>query len=81
MLDLIIEQRRIPQLLETKIICPSEEYWTIDLEANGMVYDPGSLKKFIINEHLEYLDTIYVVVGIEFYSIVKEKIVLIVKRS
>ena len=81
MLDLIIEQRRIPQLLETKLFCPGEEYCVVDLESNGLIYDPNSLKKYILNQHLEYLDSDYVIIGIEFFSIVKEKIVLIVKRS
>ncbi len=80
MLDLLIEQRRIPQLLETKIIEPQEEYWVIDLPSNSLEYIPNTLKKVLLRETLSYLDSTYQIIGIEFFSIVKEKIVLIVKR-
>lgn len=81
MINLLIEQKRIPQLLEDKIMCPQEEYWTVDLDSNDLIYDPNALKKALINETIEYLDTPYKIIGIEFYSKIRTKIVLIVKRE
>lgn len=81
MIDLIIEQRRIPQLLETKLMCSDEEYWCIDLASNLMEYNPNNLKKLLLKETLSYLDTNYLIIGVEFFSIMKDKIVLIVKRN
>lgn len=81
MIDLIIEQKRIPQLLETKLMCPEEEYWVIDLASNQISYNPNDIKKMLLKEKVSYLDSDYTIIGIEFFSRVKEKVVLIVKRE
>lgn len=68
MIDLIIEQA-VPKA--------EASYWTIDLDENDLIYDEGALRTRFIGEKAIDLGAQYEIVDVEFYSIVKNKIVLV----
>lgn len=67
MLEIIVEQAAIKN---------GFDYWTIDLKENDLEYNPQQLKEHFLNKETIYLGYKFKIEGVEFYSIVKDKIVL-----
>jgi hypothetical protein len=67
--------------VEQAAIKSDAEYWTIDLKDNDLEYNPQELKNKFVGEKAKYLGLDFTIEGIEFYSIVKDKIILVVKQN
>lgn len=57
------------------------DYWTIDLKENELEYNPQQLKDKFIGEEVMYLGYKFKIEGVEFYSLVKDKVVLIAVKQ
>lgn len=63
----------VDQISSTKEYSP----WVIDLKTNNLTLDPQALKRKFIGEEINYGGSVFKVTDVEFFRIVKEKIVLI----
>ncbi len=72
MVDIIVEQAAIKD---------GFDYWTIDLSENDLVYDPQALKRRYLGKDTIYMGYKFKIEGVEFYSIVKDKIVLLAVKQ
>lgn len=71
MIDIIQEQVTIKS---------NEEYWIIDLKENDLEYNEQQIKSNLIGEVTKYLGLTFRIENIEFFKVVKDKIILIVKE-
>ena len=57
------------------------DYWTIDLKENDLTYNPQEIKDKFLNKETKYLGYTFKIEGVEFYSIVKDKVILIAVKQ
>jgi hypothetical protein len=54
--------------------------WVVDLKSNNIVSDHNTIKSLLLNKEVEYLGISFRIEGIEFFRLVKDKIVLLCKE-
>ncbi len=70
--DLIIEQAAIKA---------NFDYWTLDLKENDLEYNPQLIKDKYLGQEVQYLGYTFRIDGVEFYTIHKDKVVLIAVKQ
>lgn len=72
MLKIIIEQVAIKEKFD---------YWTLDLEENDLEYNPQELKNKFLGKETIHSGYTFKIEGIEFYSIHKDKVILVAVKQ
>lgn len=71
---------QVDVIVEQAAIKDGFDYWTIDLDENDLVYAPNELKRKFLGKEAMYSGFKFKIEGVEFYTYVKDKIVLMTRK-